>query len=83
MSNCPLCGAGTPGRPAEICPHHLRAEGEGREWSTRNRIMCDFVHRGIQPPDNDVSLGLVASASGEYVSAARVYARAYGYQEED
>ena len=44
MSRCAHCGAETlEGR--SLCTHHgSRCEDD---WATVNRIMCDFVHRGI------------------------------------
>jgi hypothetical protein len=44
MSLCAYCGQSLPeGRG--LCPHH--STGHGDDWATGNRIMCDFVHRGI------------------------------------
>ena len=47
MSLCALCA-----QPMldgdDVCAFHLY--GHGDEWATGNRIMCDFVHRGIVPP---------------------------------
>ncbi|HEU5193977.1 MAG TPA: hypothetical protein VFW70_04480 [Methylomirabilota bacterium] len=30
-----------------VCSFHFYRE---HEWATGNRIMCDFLHRGIVPP---------------------------------
>ena len=30
---------------SRLCPYHLTSHGD--DWATANRIMCDFVHRGI------------------------------------
>jgi hypothetical protein len=43
MSLCPLCGGPSYGADA-LCAHHVHAAGD---WATGNRIMCDFIHRGI------------------------------------
>ena len=42
MSLCAYCREQTLG---EICGHH--SPGYEADWATGNRIMCDFVHRGI------------------------------------
>jgi len=44
---------------AEICCHH--ESGHGDDWATANRIMCDFLHRGVVAPtqrkrDEDLDL---------------------------
>ena len=44
MSVCPVCGY-LMLMPGPMCSYHV-AMG-GRDWATGNRIMCDFVHRGI------------------------------------
>jgi hypothetical protein len=44
MSLCALCGGPSFGADA-LCIHHLHAGGD--DWATGNRIMCDFIHRGI------------------------------------
>jgi hypothetical protein len=44
MSLCALCGGPSYGADA-LCLHHLHAGTEG--WATGNRIICDFIHRGI------------------------------------
>jgi hypothetical protein len=44
MSLCALCGGPSYGADA-LCAHHLHAGTD--DWATRNRIICDFVHRGI------------------------------------
>lgn len=46
---CPSCGAPSDSLIAYggICPHHVPSDDD---WSTRNRVMCDFVHRRIAPP---------------------------------
>lgn len=43
MTRCVSCGAEL--SPAmDLCPqHHVPETG----WAATNRIMCDFVHRGI------------------------------------
>ena len=47
MSRCGLCGQPTAG-PGEICVYHMSFPAD--DWAEGNRIMCDFVHRGIVPP---------------------------------
>jgi hypothetical protein len=32
---------------AEICSHH--EPGHGDDWAMANRLMCDFLHRGVVP----------------------------------
>lgn len=44
MSLCALCGQPTLGTDA-LCGYHSAAYGG--DWATGNRIMCDFLHRGI------------------------------------
>jgi hypothetical protein len=44
MSCCALCAHPT-FRGADLCAYH--GTGEGKAWATQNRMMCDFVHRGI------------------------------------
>jgi hypothetical protein len=47
VSLCALCGACLLGA-AVLCPHHQYPPDAG--WAEGNRIMCDFIHRGIAPP---------------------------------
>ena len=47
MTLCVLCAEPTLG-DGEVCVVHFSAHGA--EWATGNRIMCDFLHRGIVPP---------------------------------
>jgi hypothetical protein len=43
MNPCASCGAEL--SPAmNLCPHHHAPQAG---WAATNRIMCDFVHRGI------------------------------------
>jgi len=35
------------GDSGDLCGYHVL--GDGSDWATGNRIMCDFVHRGIVP----------------------------------
>jgi hypothetical protein len=46
MSLCNLCGHPTFGTDA-LCAYHSSSHGD--DWATGNRIMCDFLHRGIVP----------------------------------
>jgi hypothetical protein len=47
MSVCTLCG-----HPAfngdALCSYHFASTGD--DWATGNRIICDFLHRGILLP---------------------------------
>jgi hypothetical protein len=68
MSRCGLCGRPAAG-PGEICVYHLSFPADG--WATGNRIMCDFLHRGITrarprewTDDLDVLVGLLDEAIG-------------------
>ncbi|HMG19368.1 MAG TPA: hypothetical protein VK573_11630 [Gemmatimonadales bacterium] len=45
---CALCGIAVYGGEGEICAHHTVAF-TGERWSDGNRIMCDFLHRGVIP----------------------------------
>ena len=42
---CPVCGVGTTGDVA-VCAHHLAAE---YGWAEGNRILCNLLHRGLEP----------------------------------
>ena len=44
MSLCVFCGHAVVGN-RDLCGYH-DASHEG-DWAVGNRIMCDFVHRGI------------------------------------
>jgi hypothetical protein len=44
MSLCVYCGQHT-SRRDDVCAYHT--SGQGTDWARGNRIMCDFVHRGI------------------------------------
>lgn len=46
MTLCVVCAEPTLG-DAEVCVVHFFAHGA--DWATGNRIMCDFLHRGIVP----------------------------------
>jgi hypothetical protein len=48
MSLCALCAS--PTADAGLCTHHIFVFGDGSSWATGNRIMCDFLHRGVVPP---------------------------------
>jgi len=52
MSLCVLCAQPTLG-PGECCAYHLA--GQTDDWATSNRVMCDFIHRGVvgATPDDD------------------------------
>ena len=55
MSRCSYCGD-TLGDSGGLCPHHTAISDS--EWAIENRMMCDFIHRGI-----------VASATYEHARA--------------
>ena len=44
MSLCAQCGEPTPDS-RDLCIYHSSGQGDG--WAVGNRIMCDFLHRGI------------------------------------
>jgi hypothetical protein len=44
MSLCTLCGHPAINGDA-LCSYHFASTGD--DWATGNRIMCDFLHRGI------------------------------------
>lgn len=46
MGLCASCGLSLSG-DATLCPHHHAVYGD--EWAAANRIMCDFLHRGVLP----------------------------------
>ena len=47
MSVCVQCGYPTSG-PEDMCAHHVASSGD--DWAMGNRIMCDFLHRGVVSP---------------------------------
>ena len=46
MSLCAMCGMQLFGE-TDLCPHHHSAQPS--DWAVDNRIMCDFIHRGVVP----------------------------------
>ena len=44
---CPYC-ARRPIGPGQMCDHTSLTDHD--DWATGNRIMCDFIHRGIIAP---------------------------------
>jgi len=46
MSRCVLCG-GENEDDTLLCRHHTVGD---EEWAYVNRLFCDFLHRGIEPP---------------------------------
>ena len=46
ITYCALCGQEL-FNEARLCPHHQAGGQDG--WAAVNRIMCDFLHRGIVP----------------------------------
>jgi len=54
----------------DVCAYHL--PGHGDDWAIGNRIMCDFLHRGIVPPapsERSDALELLVEALDQAVSA--------------
>lgn len=47
MSLCPMCSQQLRD-DAVVCAQHTGVSTIG--WAAGNRIMCDFLHRGIAPP---------------------------------
>jgi hypothetical protein len=47
MSLCAQCAQPTLA-DRDLCVHHLYPHAD--DWAAGNRIMCDFVHRGIVLP---------------------------------
>lgn len=46
MSLCASCGLQLSGDSA-LCPHHHCVYGD--DWAVANRIICNFIHRKIEP----------------------------------
>jgi hypothetical protein len=46
MTTCALCGIEV-AEDVPLCAHHLF--GHEEDWAASNRVMCDFVHRGVIP----------------------------------
>ena len=70
MSFCVLCAQPTLSRD-DVCAYHLH--GHGDDWATGNRIMCDFLHRGVVPPapsERPGALELLVEALDEPVCAS-------------
>lgn len=44
---CMQCGSETY-NGAVLCAHHPTSHGD--DYAEKARIMCDFIHRGIEPP---------------------------------
>ena len=70
MSRCGLCG-GPVAAPARFCVYHLSLPAD--DWATGNRMMCDFLHRGIvrwggagEPTARTSSSSFSTSRSGEF-----------------
>lgn len=45
MNRCDACGVELPERMT-MCLHH---DSHEPAWAVTNRIMCDFLHRGVVP----------------------------------
>lgn len=53
MSICMICGIQRFDNDPEpqICPHHVPSSKNTKDdWAKANKIMCDFIHRKIEPP---------------------------------
>jgi hypothetical protein len=46
MSLCAVCGSAL-SDDSSICRHHHLAGAD--HWAEGNRILCDLLHRGVQP----------------------------------
>jgi hypothetical protein len=69
MSLCVFCGQALLSRD-DVCAYHLHDHGD--DWATRNRIMCDFLHRRVvpsAPSERSDGLDLFVEALDEAVSA--------------
>lgn len=66
MSRCAVCAVPLTGRRRGLCGFHESAWG--RDWAAENRILCDFVHRGVAPP----RLSATERAHAFHASAAEV-----------
>jgi hypothetical protein len=53
MTLCVVCAQPTLG-DTDVCVFHLY--GQGEDWAKGNRIMCDFLHRGIVPATSSEQL---------------------------
>ena len=68
MSLCVVCAQPTLG-DTDVCVFHLY--GQGDDWAAGNRIMCDFLHRGMLRPASSEradDLELVGALEEETVS---------------
>jgi hypothetical protein len=68
MSVCVLCAQPTFGHDG-ACAFHFYSQGE--DWAAGNRLMCDFVHRGLVPSaaiERDDAYELLGVAFDEMVS---------------
>ncbi len=68
MALCAICGVTTISGE-ELCSYHPSAAApEG--WAAGNRVLCDFIHRGVEPrrlaaEDRDDDIWSATPASGE------------------
>jgi len=60
MTLCAYCGVQTT-RTDAVCAHHACAFVD--DWAIGNRVMCDFIHRGIVPPARDKETEIHARAA--------------------
>jgi hypothetical protein len=50
VSLCVQCGYPTSGAD-DMCAHHTSSHAD--DWAMGNRIMCDFLHRGVVSPPSE------------------------------
>ncbi len=54
MRRCVSCGAETVSGES-LCGHHITPE---QSWAEVNRVFCDLLHRGIEPPPVELDIPL-------------------------
>jgi hypothetical protein len=57
MSLCALCGIDT-NTVDSLCGYHTG--GTDADWARSNRLMCDFIHRGVVLATPAVDVNVVA-----------------------
>ena len=69
MALCVLCAQPCFG-PDDVCAYHTASHGD--DWAASNRIMCNFVHRGIilpAPRERADDIELLISTLDEVVAS--------------
>lgn len=46
MASCPFCG-NDPNNDQGVCSYHVNVYED--TWAVSNRIICDWLHRGLEP----------------------------------